>query len=596
MIQSVLVVGIATSPMHGFIVLDSLTRDEDELFFVLKSDVWRPVPTPNSTAEAMRQNKQGWTEAYCNDMKAKMKNGAFKFICRTPHMVTHKTGWAHKIVWTEDNTIDHLRARLVGRGYTQVEGRDYKSNYSSTPPIRAVRMFWANVTCLGLIDEHCDVIKAFTQNKLDDAKLYLEQPPGIPPVLDKHGNPMVMECIMSLEGLKQAGAIHQRNHSATFIEWGFKQSTIEPCLFVFIGANNAVILALVWTDDVLFARSKAAKELYEAFLVVYGKRWNFTRKGACTRYVGINVHRDIQAGITKLEMHDYIAGVYNQFVPAGYIVRKYPARSDEFIKSLSTASSDTERAIMRTKPYLAGVASALWYVNVMRVECTYVMCKLCCVMHDPGCDAWDAMLDMLSYLYHTRYWGIEYAQHSSKWTIPPTSGDWLTTRRNEIDVNYGAMLFTDASWLTPSVIAFAIVQCGGPVDFGTNIMKVTSHSSHQCEIGAACRGGKSIIYYRQFGTDCGLKFLAPIIHFIDNTASIDYSTKLGSAKKTLHFLRWEHSWRWLIIHQWLKAIFMRTKNQMIDFGTKVVDNTTFLNSRSFFIKDFSSCLEKSSKE
>ena len=82
--------------------------------------------------------------------------------------------------------------------------------------------------------------------------------------------------------------------------------------------------------------------------------------------------------------------------------------------------------------------------------------------------------------------------------------------------------------------------------------------------------------------------------FIDNTASIDYSTKLGSAKKTLHFLRWEHSWRWLIIHQWLKAIFMRTKNQMIDFGTKVVDNTTFLNSRSFFLKDFSSCLEQSS--
>ena len=41
---------------------------------------------------------------------------------------------------------------------------------------------------------------------------------------------------------------------------------------------------------------------------------------------------------------------------------------------------------------------------------------------------------------------------------------------------------------------------------------------------------------------------------------------------------------------------MRTKNQMIDFGTKVVDNTTFLNSRGFFLKDFSSYLEKSNEE
>ena len=133
-------------------------------------------------------------------------------------------------------------------------------------------MFWANVTALELIDEHCDVIKAFTQNKLDDVKLYLEQPPGLPPVLDEQGKPMVMECVMSLEGLKQSGAIHQRNHSATFTEWGFKQSTIEPCLFAFIAPNHTIILALVWTDDVLFAYSKEAKEAYEAFLVIYGKR------------------------------------------------------------------------------------------------------------------------------------------------------------------------------------------------------------------------------------------------------------------------------------------------------------------------------------
>ena len=165
-------------------------------------------------------------------------------------------------------------------------------------------------------------------------------------------------------------------------------------------------------------------------------------------------------------------------------------------------------------------------------------------MHDPSCDAWDALLDMISYLFHTRYWGIEFTQQASKWRIPPTSGDWQIERRDEIDVNKGAMLFTDASWLTPSVIAFVICQCGGPVDFGTNLMKVTSYSSQQCEIGAACRGGKSIIYFRQFVTDCGSRITAPIVHFIDNSASIDYSYKLGSAKKTLHFLRWEHSWRW----------------------------------------------------
>ena len=150
------------------------------------------------------------------------------------------------------------------------------------------------------------------------------------------------------------------------------------------------------------------------------------------------------------------------------------------------------------------------------------------------------------------------------------------------------MLFTDASWKTPSVAAFAICHAGGPVDYVTNLIKVTCHSSHQAEIGAANRGGKATIYFRQYATDCGNSLKAPLVHFVDNTASIDYGRKHGSGKKTAHFFRWEHFYRYLSIHQWLKSIFLRTKHQMIDFGTKVVDSTSFLNARSFFLEDFSS--------
>ena len=69
-------------------------------------------------------------------------------------------------------------------------------------------MFWANITVMGLNDEHCDVIKAFTQNKLDDCKLYLEQPPGIDPVLDDEGKPMIMEAIMDeMNSSERAGSL-----------------------------------------------------------------------------------------------------------------------------------------------------------------------------------------------------------------------------------------------------------------------------------------------------------------------------------------------------------------------------------------------------
>ena len=108
--------------------------------------------------EALDQDFAGWTKAYIKDLAAKMANKAFEYVKRTADMITHKTGWAHKIVWSVDNTIEELRARLVARGYSQVEGRDFKSAYASTPPVRAVRMFLMCIAYHDIEDEHCDVI------------------------------------------------------------------------------------------------------------------------------------------------------------------------------------------------------------------------------------------------------------------------------------------------------------------------------------------------------------------------------------------------------------------------------------------------------
>ena len=69
-------------------------------------------------------------------------------------------------------------------------------------------MFLMCIAYHDIEDEHCDVIKAFTQNELDTV-LFLEQPPGVKPVLDSDGKPMVMRARMSLEGLRQAANVHQ---------------------------------------------------------------------------------------------------------------------------------------------------------------------------------------------------------------------------------------------------------------------------------------------------------------------------------------------------------------------------------------------------
>lgn len=73
-----------------------------------------------------------------------------------------------------------------------------------------VRIFLAAMAVYDLDDEHCDVVKAFTQNDVTDATLYVSQPPYLPPVLDNRGKPMVMRVVKALEGFKQSGHISIR--------------------------------------------------------------------------------------------------------------------------------------------------------------------------------------------------------------------------------------------------------------------------------------------------------------------------------------------------------------------------------------------------
>lgn len=71
-------------------------------------------------------------------------------------MSLHKCKWAHKLIWNDDNTLAEKHARLVGCGYSQVQGRDYTASYLGTPKATTVRMFEASIACHDLEEEHFD--------------------------------------------------------------------------------------------------------------------------------------------------------------------------------------------------------------------------------------------------------------------------------------------------------------------------------------------------------------------------------------------------------------------------------------------------------
>lgn len=76
--------------------------------------------------------------------------------------------------------MDRLRktkARLVCKGYAQVEGIDFNETFSPVSRMEAVRMFLAYACCRKIKFYQMDVKSSFLNGELEE-EVYIEQPKG----------------------------------------------------------------------------------------------------------------------------------------------------------------------------------------------------------------------------------------------------------------------------------------------------------------------------------------------------------------------------------------------------------------------------------
>ena len=148
-----------------------------------------------------------------------------------------------------------------------------------------------------------------------------------------------------------------------------------------------------------------------------------------------------------------------------------------------------------------------------------------------------------------------------------------------------AHAYVDGSWKIPSIAGFVFSMFGGTIDWSTQLVKVICHSSAETEVAAGSLLCKKLAYYRSLSRDLKMLIDGAIPVFIDSTAAMDITSKLGVSKRTQHFLRWQHYLRWMVQHLYVRLIFVSTKRQMSDALTKVVDKTLFLIFRSYVMDD-----------
>ena len=145
-------------------------------------------------------------------------------------------------------TDGRKKARLVGKGFSQVKGMDYNQIFSPVVRFETVRI----VLILSVLESQhisgLDVRNAYLYGILNE-EIYMEQPEGF---IAKGQERKVLQLKHALYGLKQAGLAWWQALNKSMMELGFKHLSADANIFVYKAKDRCIVVAVIYVDDALF--------------------------------------------------------------------------------------------------------------------------------------------------------------------------------------------------------------------------------------------------------------------------------------------------------------------------------------------------------
>jgi len=153
---------------------------------------------PLSYQEAINNSDANyWKDAIAEEMDSLIKNGTFEVVSRPADKNIVSSKWIFKKKLKVDGTIDRFKARLVARGFSQVEGIDYEETFAPTIKFTTLRLLLAYANYHDKDIHQMDIKTAFLYGELHE-EIFMEPPDGY------KEDGMVWKLKKSLYGLKQA--------------------------------------------------------------------------------------------------------------------------------------------------------------------------------------------------------------------------------------------------------------------------------------------------------------------------------------------------------------------------------------------------------
>ena len=245
-----------------------------------------------------------WRHAMHEEIASIYQNQTWTLVPLPPHKKAITSHWVFKVKPGLRSDETRYKARLVARGFEQIDGVDFVETFAPVVRWKTIRTLIAIVVHLNWPIHQLDVLTAFLNGILKE-DVYMLQPPGFITAGAEH---LVCKPHKSLYGLKQSPRAWYARLHAALLAWKRLQSHLDPNLY-FAHFGPHTIALLVYVDDILLTGSslrlinKLKDHLHQTFQT--------KDLGPIQRYLGVQFERNP----TGVRMHqtDYAHSILRQF-------------------------------------------------------------------------------------------------------------------------------------------------------------------------------------------------------------------------------------------------------------------------------------------
>ncbi|CAM8965547.1 unnamed protein product [Rhodiola kirilowii] len=490
-----------------------------------------------------------WEAAMNKEIQALEHNNTWSIAALPPHAHAIDCKWIFRIKYNSDGTIERYKARVVAKGYTQVEGIDYHDTFAPVAKMTTVRCLLAIAATKQWPVFQLDVDNAFLHGDLQE-EVYMLTPPGFYSAEKQQG--LVCKLHKSIYGLKQASRQWFSRFSDSLLAFGFQQSLEDYSLFT-LKTDNHFIILLVYVDDVVLTGTSPS--LINQIKEFIHAKFRIKDLGHLKYFLGIEVARS-KEGIF-INQRKYALDILAEH---SFTDSKPVQTPLETKHGLSKSNSEpiSDPTIYRK------LVGKLIYLTITRPDLAFAVHTLSQFMATPTVDHLKATHRLLRYIKLAPAQGILFSATSNLRLTGYCDADWAScpiTRR--------------------SVTGYCMLLGSSVVSWKTRKQAVVSRSSAESEYRSMASACSEIVWLTRLLNDMHIPIVRPVPLFCDSQSAIHLARNPVFHERTKHVEIDCHFVRQFVNSGTIHPTPIHTSEQPADLLTKPLahDNLIYLSSK-----------------